>query len=66
MIQAGSGEALKGKMSAHRYEEDISKNSFFIKLKDEYKILLETAAMEKWIICLPRQSSINLNDLKLN
>ena len=46
------------------YEEDLSKNLFYLKLKTVHNILLETAAAEKWVICCPRKANINEKNLK--
>lgn len=47
------------------YDEDLSENKFFAKLHGEHKILVETAPLENWIICVPRSATIkseHLND----
>lgn len=47
------------------YDEDLSENKFFAKLQREHKILIETAPLENWIVCVPRSATIkpdNLND----
>lgn len=47
------------------YDEDLSQNKFFQKIQCEHKILIETAPLENWIICVPRSATIkseNLND----
>lgn len=47
------------------YDEDLSENKFYAKLQREHKILVETAPLENWIVCVPRSATIkpeNLND----
>lgn len=47
------------------YDEDLSQNKFFQKLQNEHKILIDTAPLENWIICVPRAATIkpeNLSD----
>lgn len=47
------------------YDEDLSENKFFAKLQGEHKILIETAPLENWIVCVPRSATIKheyLND----
>lgn len=47
------------------YDEDLSQNKFFQKLQNEHKILIDTAPLENWIICIPRAAAIkpeNLSD----
>lgn len=47
------------------YDEDLSENKFFTKLQSEHKILIETAPLENWIVCVPRLATIkseHLND----
>lgn len=47
------------------YDEDLSENKFFQKLQNEHKILIDTAPLENWIVCVPRSAAIkpeNLND----
>lgn len=47
------------------YDEDLSENKFFTKLQTEHKILIETAPLENWIVCVPRSATIkpdHLND----
>lgn len=47
------------------YDEDLSENKFFAKLQGEHKILIETAPLENWIVCVPRSATIkseHLND----
>lgn len=47
------------------YDEDLSENKFFAKLQGEHKILIETAPLENWIVCVPRTATIksdHLND----
>lgn len=40
------------------YDEDLSQNKFFQKIQSEHKILIETAPLENWIICVPRSATI--------
>lgn len=47
------------------YDEELSENKFFAKLQREHKILIETAPLENWIVCVPRSATIkpeHLND----
>lgn len=37
-----------------QYDEDLSLNKFFQKVQCDHKILIETAPLENWIICVPR------------
>lgn len=46
-----------------QYDEDLSQNSFFKKLQTEHKIILDTAPLENWIICIPRTATIRPEDL---
>lgn len=45
------------------YDEDLMQNKFFRKLQSEHKILIETAPLENWIICVPRSATINKEQL---
>lgn len=45
------------------YDEDLSENKFFSKLQREHKILIETAPLENWIVCVPRVATIKQEDL---
>lgn len=45
------------------YDEDLSQNKFFQRLQSEHKILIETAPLENWIICVPRSATITKNNL---
>lgn len=45
------------------YDEDLSQNKFFQKLQSEHKILIETAPLENWIICVPRAATITKDNL---
>lgn len=45
------------------YDEDLSENKFFAKLQREHKILIETAPLENWIVCVPRSAAIKSEDL---
>ncbi|XP_055303143.1 ankyrin repeat domain-containing protein 27-like isoform X2 [Sitodiplosis mosellana] len=45
------------------YDEDLSDNKFFAKLQREHKILIETAPLENWIVCVPRSAAIKPEDL---
>lgn len=45
------------------YDEDLSLNKFFQKLQSEHKILIETAPLENWIICVPRSATITKDNL---
>lgn len=46
-----------------QYDEDLSQNSFFKKLQTEHKIILDTAPLENWIICIPRTATIKPDNL---
>lgn len=45
------------------YDEDLSQNKFFQKLQIEHKILIDTAPLENWIICVPRSATIKTENL---
>lgn len=45
------------------YDEDLSQNSFFQKLQIEHKILIDTAPLENWIVCVPRRVTIKKENL---
>lgn len=45
------------------YDEDLSQNKFFQKIQCEHKILIDTAPLENWIICVPRSATIKPNNL---
>ena len=45
------------------FDELLADNPFFIKLQNIHNILLETAALENWIICIPRKIFINSESL---
>lgn len=45
------------------YDEDLSQNKFFQKLQNEHKILIDTAPLENWIICVPRSATIKTENL---
>ncbi|KAL5277326.1 ANKRD27 family protein [Megaselia abdita] len=51
-------------MPGSDYDEDITKNKLFLKIQKDHNILLETAALENWIICLPRNECVELNEKK--
>lgn len=40
------------------YDENLSQNAFFRKLQSDHKIIIETAPLENWIICIPRAATI--------
>lgn len=40
------------------YDEDLSQNKFFRKLQSEHKILIDTAPLENWIVCVPRSATV--------
>lgn len=46
-----------------QYDEDLSQNKFFQTLQNEHKILIETAPLENWIICVPRSATIKQESL---
>lgn len=41
-------------MAGSKYDEDLYENEVFTKFLVENKILLETAALNNWVICVPR------------
>lgn len=45
------------------YDEDLSQNKFFQKLQSDHKILIDTAPLENWIICVPRSATIKSDNL---
>lgn len=45
------------------FDELLADNPFFIKLQNIHNILLDTAALENWIICIPRKIFINAESL---
>lgn len=45
------------------YDEDLSENKFFQKLQNEHKILIDTAPLENWIVCVPRSAVIKPDNL---
>lgn len=45
------------------YDEDLSQNKFFQKIQCEHKILIETAPLENWIICVPRSAALTSENL---
>ncbi|CAO1408245.1 unnamed protein product [Diamesa serratosioi] len=45
------------------FDELLADNPFFNKLQNIHNILLETAALENWIICIPRKIFINTESL---
>lgn len=45
------------------YDEDLSQNQFFQKIQCEHKILIETAPLENWIICVPRSATVKSENL---
>lgn len=46
-----------------QYDEDLSRNPFLQKLQSEHKIILDTAPLENWIICIPRLATIKSENL---
>lgn len=46
-----------------QYDEDLSENKFFAKLQREHKILIDTAPLENWIVCVPRSATIKQDNL---
>lgn len=51
-------------MIGNDYDEDITKNKLFVKIQKDHNILLETAALENWIICLPRNEFVEFGGEK--
>lgn len=45
------------------YDEDLSQNRFFQKLQTEHKILIDTAPLENWIVCVPRAATVSKDNL---
>ncbi|KAL1494475.1 hypothetical protein ABEB36_010071 [Hypothenemus hampei] len=48
------------------YDEDLSKNEFFTVLKQCHEIVLQKAAKEQWIVCVPKKGSLNSEDITLD
>lgn len=46
-----------------QYDEDLSLNKFFQKLQADHKILIETAPLENWIVCVPRSAALQADNL---
>lgn len=42
----------------YQYDENISNNEFFKKLQSEHKIIIDTAPLENWIVCIPRSTTV--------
>lgn len=42
----------------YEYDEILQQNEFYKKLQSEHKIILDTAPLENWVICIPRQAII--------
>lgn len=40
------------------YDENLSQNPFFRKLQADHKIIIDTAPLENWVICIPRSATI--------
>lgn len=54
----------------NNYDENLSDNQFYRQLQLDHSILLETAPLEGWIICVPRtgvidNGNVNLSDPEL-
>lgn len=47
-----------------QYDENLSQNKFLKQLQVDHPILLETAPLENWIICIPRSGNIHDEKLK--
>lgn len=43
-----------------QYDENLSNNEFFKKLQSEHKIIIDTAPLENWIVCIPRSTTLQL------
>lgn len=41
------------------YDENLSQNAFFRKLQSDHKIIIDTAPLENWVICIPRSATIH-------
>nr|CAH7744373.1 unnamed protein product [Callosobruchus chinensis] len=48
-----------------QYDENLSENLFFKEVTDNHWDLIEKAALESWIICVPKAESIAFNDVNL-
>ncbi|CAH1996403.1 unnamed protein product [Acanthoscelides obtectus] len=48
-----------------QYDENLNENSFFKEITENHCDLIERAAIESWIICVPRAGSISFNDVSL-
>lgn len=46
------------------YDENLSNNLFFKHLQSEHKLILETAPLENWIVCIPRKATIQDSHLE--
>lgn len=44
----------------YQYDENLSNNEFFKKLQSEHKIIVDTAPLENWIVCIPRSTTLQL------
>lgn len=44
------------------YDEDLSQNIFFQKLQSQHKIILDTAPLENWVVCVPRASALEADN----
>lgn len=47
-----------------QYDENLSQNKFLKQLQIDHPILLETAPLENWTICVPRNGNIHEEKLK--
>lgn len=45
------------------YDENLSHNDFFRKLQSDHKIIIDTAPLENWVICIPRAATITSDQL---
>lgn len=45
------------------YDENLSHNDFFRKLQSDHKIIIDTAPLENWVICIPRAATITSEQL---
>ncbi|XP_076274793.1 ankyrin repeat domain-containing protein 27-like isoform X2 [Rhynchophorus ferrugineus] len=46
-----------------QYDEDLSQNIFFKKIKDHYNDLIKKSSKDKWIICVPKNGSYRIEDI---
>ncbi|CAG9773806.1 unnamed protein product [Ceutorhynchus assimilis] len=47
------------------YDEDLSQNEFFKQIKENHADILEKAAQEGWIVCVPRKGILKSEDFSM-